>query len=106
MFATFGNERLDFVDGTSTSVKVAEWKTSEKTRNAYHELFHNHELLTKIGYTAFKQYKELEFPMMHCAYILAICDILLNPKSSGIKCNDKSVVRRVNAFLVINFTEL
>ena len=106
MFAAFGEERLDFVDGTTTSVRLAEWKTSEKTQNAYHELFQNHELLTKIGYAVFKQYKETELPTMHCAYILAICDILLNPKSSGIKCNDKSVVRRVNAFLVINFTEL
>jgi len=101
MFATFGEERLEYVDSTTTSLKLAEWKTSEKTQNAYLELFHNHELLTKIGYTAFKQYKESELPTLHCAYILAICDILLNPKSSGIKCNDKSVVRRVNAFLVI-----
>ena len=106
MFATFGDERLDFVDGTSTSVKVAEWKTSEKTRNAYHELFHNHKLLIKIGYIVFKQYKETELLTMHYAYILTICDILLNPKSSKIKYNDKSVIRRVNAFLLINFTEL
>jgi len=101
MFAAFGEERLEYVDGTTTSVKLAEWKTSEKIQNAYLELFHNHELLAKIGYTAFKQYKELELLTMHCAYILAICDIFLNPKSSRIKCNDKSVVRRVNAFLVI-----
>src|SRR5437764_8494777 len=48
----------------------------------------------------FKQYKGKELPTMHCAFVLSICDILLNPKSSGIKCNDKSVVRRINAFLV------
>src|SRR2546421_496220 len=98
----FSDEHLDFVGGTTTSIKIAEWKISEKTRNVYHELFHNHELLTKIRYTVFKQYKETELLIMHCAYILIICDILLNPKSSGIKCNDKSVIRRVNTF----FTEL
>jgi len=38
--------------------------------------------------------------MMHCAYILSIYDIILNLKSFGIKCNDKSVIRQVNAFLV------
>src|SRR3989337_852028 len=106
MFATFGEQHLDYVDGTTASTKIVEWKTSEKTQAAYHELFQNHELLTKIGFAVFKQYKETELPTMHCAYVLAICDILLNPKSSGIKCNDKSVVRRVNAFLVINFTLL
>lgn len=100
MFATFGDERLDYVDGTTSSIKVAEWKKSEKTQAAYRELFENHELLAKIGYAVFKGYKEKELSTMHCAYVLSICDILLSPKSSGIKCNDKSVVRRVNAFLV------
>ena len=30
MFAAFGEDRLEYVDGTTTSVKLAEWKTSEK----------------------------------------------------------------------------
>ena len=73
---------------------------SDKTRMAYEEIFTNSELLSKIGYSVFKQYKEESLSKMHCAYILSICDILLNPRSSGIKCNDKSVIRRINAFLV------
>ena len=81
MFSVFGEQRLEYVDNNASSVKIAEWKTSEKTRAAYGELFSNHELLTKIGYTIFKQYKEKDLPTMHCAYVLSICDILLNPKS-------------------------
>ena len=100
MFAAFGDEKLERVDSSTSSIKLAEWKTSEKTRVAYGEIFTNHELLTKIGFNVFRQYKEKELPTMHCAYILSICDIMLNPKSSGIKCNDKSIVKRVNAFLV------
>ena len=100
LFATFGEERLERVDNITPSLKMAEWKANEKTQTAYHQLFTDHALLTKIGYAVFKQYKSQELPTMHCAYVLAICDILLNPKSSGIKCNDKSVVRRVNVFLV------
>lgn len=100
MFATFGENRLDRVDNNTSSIKIAEWKQSEKTRVAYNEIFSNHELLSKIAHLVFKQSKEEKLSSMHCAYILSICDILLNPKSSGIKCNDKSVVRRVNAFLV------
>ena len=91
MFATFGDEKLERVDSSTSSIKLAEWKTSAKTRVAYNEIFTNHELLTRIGFNVFKQYKEKELLTMHCAYILSICDILLNPKSSGIKCNDKSV---------------
>ena len=100
MFAAFGEERLERVDNTTSPVKLAEWKNSERTKKAYEELFSNHDLLSKIGHNVFKSYKEKELPTMHCAYILSICDIVLNPTSSGIKCSDRSVVRRVNAFLV------
>lgn len=100
MFTTFGKNRLDYVDNNTSAINVVEWKSSEKTKAAYIALFSDEELLTKIGYTVFKKYKNKELPTTHCAYILAICDILLNPKSPGIKCNDKSVVKRVNAFLV------
>jgi hypothetical protein len=100
MFAVFGEHQLDHIDNTTSPLKISEWKTSDKTRAAYNELFSNHDLLTKIGHAVFKQYKEQELPSMHCAYILSVCDILLNPKSSGIKCNDQSVARRVNTFLV------
>src|ERR1041385_7826905 len=100
MFSAFGEDRLERVDNTTSPAKLAEWKTSERTKKAYKDLFANHDLLSRIGHNVFKSYKEKELPTMHCAYILAICDIVLNPRSSGIKCNDRSVVRRVNAFLV------
>ena len=99
MFAAFEEERLERVDSSTSLAKLADWKSSERTRAAYNEIFSNHDLFTKIGYSVFKQ-KEKELTTMHCAYILSICDILLNPKSSGIKCNDKSVTRRINTFLV------
>ena len=95
MFAVFGDEKLERVDSSTSSIKLAEWKTSAKTRVAYNEIFTNHELLTRIGFNIFKQYNALRI-----LYIISICDILLNPKSSGIKCNDKSVARRVHVFLV------
>ena len=102
LFSTFGEQLLERIDNNSPSVKIAEWKKDPKTQAAYEKLFTNHDLLTKIGYSVFKQLKDKELPAMHCAFILSICDILLNPKSSGIKCNDKSVSRRINAFLVNN----
>lgn len=102
MFSVFGDHQLERIDNNTSSVKIAEWKQDPKTQAAYQKLFSNHDLLKKIGYSVFKQYKGKELPTMHCAFVLSICDILLNPKSSGIKCNDKSVTRRVNAFLVNN----
>src|SRR6185369_3577379 len=86
IFAIFGEERLTKIDNTTPSRHIAEWKASEKTREAYAALFNNQDLLTKIGHSVFKQYREKPLPSMHCAFILSICDILLNPSSSGIKC--------------------
>jgi hypothetical protein len=88
------------VDVNTPSRRLAEWKSSEKTRAAYDALFGNDELLTNIGYTAFKRYRGKSLPTMHCAYVMSICDILLSPYSSGIKCSDKSVTRHVAIFLV------
>lgn len=103
MFVNFG-ERLIYIDNNASAAKIVEWKSSEKTKTAYEALYTESALLVKIGYSVFKQYKNKDIPITHCAYIFAICDILLNPKSVGIKCNDKSVVKRVNAFLVNIFT--
>ena len=99
MFIIFG-ERLEHIDNNASAVRIANWKSSKKTQAAYAEIFSNDELLMDIANLVFKEYKGKDLPAMHCAYTLAICDILLNPKSSGIKCNDKSVVKRVNTFLV------
>ena len=102
MFFTFGEQQLECVDNNTPSAKLAMWKQDKKMQDAYLELFSNHDLLTKIGYAVFKQYKGKELFTMHCTFVLSICDILLNPKSSSIKCNNKSVTRRINAFLVNN----
>ncbi|GBC43437.2 hypothetical protein GLOIN_2v1846469 [Rhizophagus irregularis DAOM 181602=DAOM 197198] len=99
MFSVFGEQRLKRIDNNSPSMKIAEWKQNQKTRNAFYELFKNHDILTKIGHSVFKQYRDKELPFTHCAYILSICDILLNPNSYSIKCNDKSVMKRVKFFL-------
>jgi len=103
MFSVFGEQRLERIDNNSPSMKIAEWKQNQKTRDAFYELFKNHDILTKIGHSVFKQYRDKELPFTHCTYILSICDILLNPNSYTIKCNDKSVTKRVEFFLVNNF---
>ena len=55
MFAAFGDEKLEWVDSSISLIKLAEWKTSEKTRLAYSEIFTNHKLLTRIGFNVFRK---------------------------------------------------
>ncbi|RIB14637.1 hypothetical protein C2G38_2194478 [Gigaspora rosea] len=35
----------------------------------------------------------------HCAFTLAVCDIILNPKSKYIKCTEKLMKRRLKRYL-------
>jgi hypothetical protein len=99
MFLNFGE--LERVDNNTSSAKLAEWKQSPKTRAAFNELFRNHNILTQMAISVFKLSKDKDLSLLHLAYVLSICDIVLNPKSAGIKCNDKSVLRRVE-FLTVN----
>src|SRR5271170_100356 len=102
IFAVFGEDRLEKMDNNTPSRRLAEWKSSEKTCTAYDTLFGSEEMLTNIGYAAFKRYRDKSLLTMHCAYVMSICDILLSPYSSGIKCNNKSVTRRVSIFWYIS----
>ncbi|GBC48108.2 hypothetical protein GLOIN_2v1884838 [Rhizophagus irregularis DAOM 181602=DAOM 197198] len=79
--------------------EIAEWKKNAKTREAYRELFENQGILTKITSSIIKSYEGSELPLEHWVYVLAICDIVLNPSSPGIKCNDKLVLKRVDFFM-------
>ena len=59
-------------------------------------------MTTKITSSVFKSYEGSELPPEHWVYVLlAICDIVLNPSSPGIKCNDKLVLKRVDFLMVI-----
>ncbi|GBC35770.2 hypothetical protein GLOIN_2v1867789 [Rhizophagus irregularis DAOM 181602=DAOM 197198] len=69
MFSNFGEQKLERVDSSASSKKIAEWKKSAKIS---------------------------ELPPEHWVYVLTICDIVLNPSSPGIKCNDKLVLKRVD----------
>ncbi|UZO17495.1 uncharacterized protein OCT59_008847 [Rhizophagus irregularis] len=69
MFSNFGEQKLERVDSS---------------------------ILTKITSSVFKSYEGSELPPEHWVYVLAICDIVLNPSSSGIKCNDKLVLKIVD----------
>ncbi|UZO09824.1 uncharacterized protein OCT59_030037 [Rhizophagus irregularis] len=69
MFSNFGEQKLERVDSS---------------------------ILTKITSSVFKSYESSELPPEHWVYVLTICDIVLNPSSPGIKCNDKLVLKRVD----------
>ncbi|EXX66263.1 hypothetical protein RirG_125490 [Rhizophagus irregularis DAOM 197198w] len=99
MFSNFGEQKLKRVDSSASSKKIAEWKKNAKTREAYRELFENQGILTKITSSIIKSYEGSELPLEHWVYVLAICDIVLNPSSPGIKCNDKLVLKRVDFFM-------
>ena len=100
MFSNFREQKLECVNSNASFSKITEWKKDTKTREAFNELFNNREILQKITTTVFKSQKGNDITSLHFAYVLSICDIVLNPKSPGIKCNDKSVKNRMDFLMV------
>src|SRR4051794_16429195 len=101
IFTTFGEDRLEKVDNNTITKHLVEWKESIKTCNAYHVLFNDKTFINKISYTVFKSFRGKDLPNLHSAFILSIGDILLNPITSGIKCNDCAVAYQVQVFMII-----
>ncbi|CAG8679298.1 24483_t:CDS:2, partial [Dentiscutata erythropus] len=97
--ATFTVLNIGRVDNNISATKLSEWKASKETCNAYNSLFENDELITSICLLAFKQFRGNSLPPIHCAYTMAILDILLNPTSSSIRCTNKAIARRVHVLM-------
>ncbi|CAB5366669.1 unnamed protein product [Rhizophagus irregularis] len=62
MFSNFGEQKLERVDSSTSSKKIAEWKKSAKLQEVYRELFENQGILTKITSSVFKSYEGSELP--------------------------------------------
>ncbi|CAG8775108.1 19559_t:CDS:2 [Gigaspora margarita] len=70
LFSIFNKEHLDHINNNISSIKLAESKSSLKTKTAYEKLFKDQQILLKIGYMVVKQYKNKELSPLHYAFIL------------------------------------
>ncbi|RIB07696.1 hypothetical protein C2G38_2213671 [Gigaspora rosea] len=83
-----------------TVLGVLSWKESPQAKRYFHALFEqNDEGVFWISLIARTAFSTVAVPVMtdhHCAFTLAVCDILLNPRSQNIVCTEKRMKRRMS----------
>ncbi|CAG8837471.1 32249_t:CDS:1, partial [Gigaspora margarita] len=78
---------------TTSTAEIIRWKESPQVDNCYRALFEkNSERVFWVSIIARTVFSIVAIPTLtnyHCAFTLAVCDILLNPQSKTVLCKDK-----------------
>ena len=100
----FGCERLPPLKKNAVPADIVSWKQSEEVLDCYRALFEmNEEGVFWVSIIARAAFSMVAVPILsneHCAFTLAVCDILLNPKSRSVTCSEKRLMRRIERYLV------
>ena len=104
IWKTFGAERLPVLPSNSSAAGIIAWKQASETIACFDALFErNNDGLYWIAVIARAAFNEATVPTLthtHCAFTLAVCDILLNPASKAIVCTEKRMKRRMERYIV------
>jgi hypothetical protein len=100
----FGSERLPPLRSNALLADVITWKQAQKTIACFDALFEKNDddryWIVVIARTAFNEAMVPTLSHAHCAFALAVCDILLNPASKGIICTEKRMKCRMEHYIV------
>ncbi|RIB16157.1 hypothetical protein C2G38_2038804 [Gigaspora rosea] len=87
----------------ASASEIVRWKQSVKVADCFCSLFVQNESGTYwIDLIARNAFSTAAVPTLthdHCAFTLAVCDIILNPQSRSVKCTKKRMKRYVEKFL-------
>ena len=93
----FGSEKLPPLQSNALLSDIIAWKQAQKTIACFNALFErnddDHYWITVIAQTAFNEVMVPTLSHAHCAFALAVCDILLNPVFKEIICTEKRMKR-------------
>ncbi|CAG8607727.1 16492_t:CDS:2, partial [Gigaspora rosea] len=88
---------------TASAAKIIWWKESPQVNDCYCALFDKNIegvfWVSIIARTAFSIVAVPTLTNYHYAFTLAVCDILLNPRSKTVLCKDKLMKRRMSQYL-------
>jgi len=104
MWKVFGVEKLPPLRSNASAADVIKWKQSEPVVDTFTSLFEKNSddvfWITAIARAAFTETAVPNLTNAHCAFTLAVCDILLNPQSKGTICTEKRIKRRMARYIV------
>ena len=104
IWKVFGVEKLPLLKSNAGASEIVRWKQSVEVADCFRSLFVQNESgaywIDLIARNAFSTAAVPTLTHDHCAFTLAVCDIILNPWSRSVKCTEKRMKRRVEKFLV------
>ena len=104
IWKVFGYERLPHLKSNAAAEEIIKWKESDEVANCFRSLFEINDSgvlwVAVIARTAFTTTAVPTLSNEHCAFTLAVCDILLNPRSRNMICTEKRMKRRIEKYLV------
>lgn len=104
IFRVFGAQQLPKLPRHADSKSIAKWKKEEKVIKCHEMLFQRNDdgLLWSAVITreAFNETTQANISNYHLAFTLSVCDIILDPKSRGIICNERAMTKHMDHYLV------
>src|SRR2546429_7429517 len=98
LFTYFGDVNLSRINTSAPSIEISNWKNSNEVRKCYNKLFDDkNKVLAKILEKVFR--KNISKPA-YSMFAIAICTLILNPKSDRIQLNEESMKVIYNNHLV------
>src|SRR5260363_302447 len=104
IWKVFGCEKLPPLNNNATATEIVKWKENQQVAQCFHALFEYNDngvlWITIIARSAFSMAAVPILTNHHCAFTLAVCDIMLNPRSRTIVCTEKRMKHRMEQYLV------
>ncbi|RIB10770.1 hypothetical protein C2G38_2205238 [Gigaspora rosea] len=93
IWKVFGVEKLPILKSNTGASEIVKWKQSVEVADCFRSLFVQNESgnywIDLIARNAFSTAAIPTLTHDHCAFTLAVCDIILNPWSRSVKCMEK-----------------
>ncbi|RIB03789.1 hypothetical protein C2G38_2224063 [Gigaspora rosea] len=103
IWKVFGVEKLTLLKSNAGASEIVRWKQSVEVADCFCSLFVQNESgvywINLIARNAFSTAMVPTLTHDHCAFTLAVCDIILNPRSQSVKYMEKHIKCRVEKFL-------
>src|SRR5947209_19334695 len=104
VWKTFGTSKLPPLNTSASAQDIIAWKQSSETIACFDCLFEKNAddvfWVTIIARATFTEAAVPNLTSCHCAFTLAVCDILLNPASKSTTCTEKRMKRRMDRYIV------
>ena len=99
MFSVFGEENLEPINTNATSTEITDWKNSPKTAICFSRLLGNvkgYEEFSYMSRICEKVWPKSKVSAELSVFAIAICKMMLNPKTETIQMNELNMKNKIH----------